>query len=150
MLELDEQWSFVSYKANDIWLWLAICRRTLQVVGHAVGKRTIETCRRLWASIPPAYRQKRCFTDFWQAYAVVVPARLHRPTDNGDGQTCHIERFNNTLRQRLGRLIRKTLSFSKCERMHEICIRLFLWRYNTERAQAYLKQVSNQNKANQQ
>ena len=34
--------------------------------------------------------------------------------------------------------------------MHEICIRLFLWRYNTERAQAYLKQVSNQNKANQQ
>ena len=90
MLELDEQWSFVSYKANDIWLWLAICRRTLQVVGHAVGKRTIETCRRLWASIPPAYRTKRCFTDFWQAYAVVVPARLHRPTDKGDGQTCHI------------------------------------------------------------
>jgi len=29
------------------------------------------------------------------------------------GQTSHIERFNNTLRQRYCRLVRKTLSFSK-------------------------------------
>ena len=35
------------------------------------------------------------------------------------------ERFNNILRQRLGRFVRKTLSFSKCDLMHELCLRLF-------------------------
>jgi IS1 family transposase len=29
------------------------------------------------------------------------------------GQTSYIERFNNTMGQRIGRLVRKTLSFSK-------------------------------------
>ncbi|MCA1837565.1 MAG: IS1 family transposase, partial [Actinobacteria bacterium] len=35
-------------------------------------------------------------------------------------------RWNGTLRQRLGRFVRKTLSFSKCEEMHETCLVLFL------------------------
>ena len=142
-------WSFVRHKGNDIWLWasraarrgLAICRRTRQVVGYAVGKRTIETCRRLWRSIPIKHRRKHCFTDFWQAYFAVIPDEQHTACDKGDGETCYIERFNNTLRQRLGRLVRRTLSFSKCEWMHEACIRLFLWRYNTERAIVYLQSV---------
>ena len=133
MLEIDEMWSFVLHKANDIWIWLAICRRTRQVVGHAVGKRTIATCRRLWASIPAAYRKMHCFTDFWQAYQAVLPEDLHSATGKGEGQTCHIERFNNTLRQRLGRLVRRTLSFSKCEVMHLICIRLSQYRTKNSR-----------------
>jgi insertion element IS1 protein InsB len=134
-------WSFVRHKGNDIWLWLAICRRTRQVVGYAVGKRTIETCRRLWHSIPVGYRCKHCFTDFWKAYFAVIPKEQHTACDKGDGETCYVERFNNTLRQRLGRLVRRTLSFSKCEWMHETSIRLFLWRYNIERRQAYLQKV---------
>ncbi|HZS03761.1 MAG TPA: IS1 family transposase, partial [Blastocatellia bacterium] len=35
-----------------------------------------------------------------------------------------------TLRQRLARFVRQTLSFSKSDVMHEICLRLFLHRYN--------------------
>ncbi|MGZ8215805.1 IS1 family transposase, partial [Methylomagnum sp.] len=34
------------------------------------------------------------------------------------GQTSHIERFNNTLRQRVARLARQTLSFSKSLENH--------------------------------
>jgi len=30
------------------------------------------------------------------------------------------------------RFLRKTLSFSKCVKMHEICLKLFIHRYNTE------------------
>lgn len=45
-----------------------------------------------------------------------------------------LERWNNTLRQRLARFVRKTLSFSKSLSMHEACLRLFLHRYNLERA----------------
>ncbi len=54
--------------------------------------------------------------------------------DKGSGQTSHVERFNNTLRQRLARFVRKTLSFSKSEVMHEDCLRLFLHHYNTRMA----------------
>ena len=42
----------------------------------------------------------------------------------------HAERFNGILRQRLARFVRRTLSFSKCDEMHEICLRLFLHQYN--------------------
>jgi len=43
----------------------------------------------------------------------VLPEEQHEAVGKDSGQTNHIERFNNTLRQRLGCLVRKTLSFSK-------------------------------------
>ena len=130
VLELDEIWSFVLRRRNKRWVWLAQCRRTRQIVAYAIGSRGEETCRLLWQRIPPAYKHGLCYTDFWSAYADVVPQEQHRATGKGDGQTCHIERFNNILRQRLGRFVRKTLSFSKCEQMHEVCLRLFLHEHN--------------------
>jgi insertion element IS1 protein InsB len=48
------------------------------------------------------------------------------------GQTAHIERFNNTLRQRCAKLVRKTLSLSKDEHWHEVRIRLFIDHYNRQ------------------
>ncbi len=69
--------------------------------------------------------------DFWRAYARVLPAAQHRATGKGDGQTCHVERFNGVLRQRLARFVRRTLSFSKSDQMHESCLLLFLHEYNT-------------------
>jgi IS1 transposase len=54
------------------------------------------------------------------------------------GETAHVERWNNTLRQRLGRFVRKTLSFSKSDIMHNICLHLFLHRYNQEKALAFM------------
>jgi len=65
ILELDELWSFVLKKANDSWIWIALGRQTRQVVGYALGDRSKQTCLRLWESIPSAYRQGHCFTDFW-------------------------------------------------------------------------------------
>jgi IS1 family transposase len=53
------------------------------------------------------------------------------------GETAHVERWNNTLRQRLARFVRKTLSFSKSDVMHEICLFLFLHRYNDELALSF-------------
>jgi insertion element IS1 protein InsB len=44
------------------------------------------------------------------------------------GETAHVERWNNTLRQRLARFVRMTLSFSKSVVMHEACLLLFLHR----------------------
>ncbi len=134
MLELDELWSFVIRKVNQSWLWLALCRRTRQVVAYAIGDRSFKTCQCLWDAIPAAYRAAHCFHDLWEAYAVILPPDQHTAVSKGSGKTNHVERFNNTLRQRLARLVRKSLSFSKSVVMHDRSIRLFLGRYNRERA----------------
>ncbi len=131
-LELDELWSFVTKKTHKVWIWLAICRKTRQVVAYVIGDRSERTCHRLWEAIPAAYRQGTCYSDFLDAYATIIPDEQHQPVGKETGETAHIERFNNTLRQRLARFVRKTLSFSKSDEMHELCLRLFLHRYNMD------------------
>lgn len=135
-------WSFVAKKANKAWVWLALCRKTRQVVAFVIGLRDEETCRNLWNAIPRQYRTGTCYSDFWQAYAAVIPDEQHEPVGKETGQTNHIERFNNTIRQRLARFVRKTLSFSKSMIMHELCLRLFLFRYNMERRYRYRYRVA--------
>jgi len=129
-LELDELWSFVKKRKNKQWVWLALCRRTRQIVAYAVGDRGETTCRRLWDRIPPGYRQGLCFTDLWEAYGKVIPQSQHCSGGKETGQTNHMERWNNTLRQRLARFVRQTLSFSKKRLMHKISLILFIHRYN--------------------
>ena len=74
-LALDELWSFVLNKANDSWIWIALCRKTRQVVAYALGDRSKQTRQRLWEAIPLAYCQGHCFTDFWAAYRAVIAFR---------------------------------------------------------------------------
>ena len=40
ILEMDELWSFVLKKAQDCWIWIALCRKTRQVVAYAIGDRS--------------------------------------------------------------------------------------------------------------
>ena len=133
-LELDELWSFVLKKAHESWIWIALCRKTRQVVAYALGDRSKKTCQQLWEAIPDNYREGHCFTDFWVAYRAVIPEEQHTAVGKETGETAHVERWNNTLRQRLARFVRMTLSFSKSVIMHEACLLLFLHRYNRERA----------------
>ena len=49
---------------------------------------------------------------------------------NKRGETNHIERLNNTLRQRISRLVRKSLSFSKDLDNHIGAIWYFIHHYN--------------------
>jgi len=134
VLELDELWSFVLKKARKRWIWIALCRRTRQVVAYAIGDHSKAACRKLWEAIPSAYQTADCYSDFWKAYSAVIPAEHHTAVGIRSGRTAHVERWNNTLRQRLGRFVRSTLSFSKSSLMHEACLRLFLHRYNHHRA----------------
>ncbi|MDQ3009795.1 MAG: IS1 family transposase [Acidobacteriota bacterium] len=129
-MELDELWSFVLKKSRKRWVWIALCRQTRQVVAFVVGNRSEATCRKLWKKIPAAYQAAHCYSDFRKAYQNVIPEDQHTACGKESGQTAHIERWNNTLRQRLARFVRKTLSFSKKDRMHRICLPLFIHRYN--------------------
>jgi IS1 family transposase len=133
-LERDERWSFVLKKRDDFWIWIALCRKTRQVVASAVGDRSKQTCLRLWESLPSAYRQGLCFPDFWASYAAVIPKEQPFAVGKETGETAHVERWNTTLRQRLARFVRMTLSFSKSVVTHEACLLLFLHRYHRDRA----------------
>ena len=132
-LELDELWSFVQKKRNKRWIWIALLRRTRQIVAYVIGDRSEATCRRLWEQVPERYRGLQTFSDFWDAYQKVIPQEQHHAVGKETGQTAHVERWNNTLRQRVGRFVRKTLSFSKVDAFHEIVLRLFIFRYNQQR-----------------
>jgi IS1 family transposase len=102
-------------------------------VAYALGDRTEATARQLWDRVPASYREARVYTDGWEPYGAVIPVNQHRPCQKSAGRTVHVERWNNTLRQRLARYTRKTLAFSKSIQMHEASIRLFLHHYNLDR-----------------
>ena len=130
VLELDALGSFVCKKAAKRWLWLALCRRTRQSVAFVSGDRSEQTCRRLWNKIPASYRICPSFSDFWDAYQKVFGAESHQSVGKESGETAHVERWNNTLRQRLARFVRKTLSFSKSDVNHHIVTKWFIAEYN--------------------
>jgi IS1 family transposase len=113
-IQCDEMWSFVGDKGNKQWIWLAIDVLTKEIVGVYIGKRDEAGAKALWDSLPAVYRQYAVnYTDFWSAYGRVFPKKRHRAVGKDTGQANYIERFNNTMRQRISRLGRKTLSFSK-------------------------------------
>ncbi|NET50361.1 MAG: IS1 family transposase, partial [Merismopedia sp. SIO2A8] len=98
-----------------------------------IGDRTRKSARKLWASIPAIYRQYAvAYTDFWDSYKKVIPSKRHRAVEKETGQTNHIERLNNTFRQRISRLVRKSLSFSKKLDNHIGAIWYFIHGYNDQ------------------
>jgi len=122
--------------------------KTREIVGVYIGDRDEKAARKLWNSLPSVYRQCAvAYTDFWAAYGTVFPSQRHRAVGKETGKTSYIERFNNTLRQRVSRLVRKsgetprrrkaqgnarqdTLSFSKSLENHIGAIWYFIHYYN--------------------
>ena len=136
-VEADELASFVQKKANKQWVWIAMDAKTRQIIAFHVGDRSHTSAEHLWAKIPQAYRQHATFyTDQYVVYAKVIPAAQHKAISKLARKTNHIERFNNTLRQRLARLVRATLSFSKKVENHIGAIKFFICHYNLEKAGA--------------
>ncbi len=65
-------------------------------------------------------------TDGWGAYERHIDAAKHRV---GKENTQKIESKHINLRTRIKRLVRRTICFSKTERMHDLVIGLFINRY---------------------
>ena len=134
VIQCDEMWSFVLNKGQKQWIWLAIDVETKLIVGVYIGDRSKDGALGLWNSLPAVYRQCAvAYTDFWDAYKSVFPASRHKSVGKETGLTNYIERFNCTMRQRISRLVRKTLSFSKKIENHIGAIWLFVHHYNQEK-----------------
>jgi insertion element IS1 protein InsB len=135
--EVDELWSFVGKKANRQWVWIAMDVATRQVIAFHVGDRSQTSAEQLWANLPAIYRQQAMFyTDHYTVYQGVIPPAQHCAISKLARKTNHVERFNCTLRQRVSRLVRSTLSFSKKLSNHIGAIRYFICDYNLTRSAA--------------
>ena len=130
LLELDELWSFVGSKTQTLWLWVALCRRTRQIVAWTLGDRSEQSAADLRAALPEDYRRCATRSDFWEAYRAAFPAETHRCCGKQEGETNHVERWFGTLRARTSRLVRRAYSFSKNAENHLDAIHLFITTYN--------------------
>ena len=130
VLELDELWSFVEKKAQECWLWIALCRRTRQIVAYTIGDRSQESAFALREHLPADYRRRATRSDFWLAYEGVFPRRTHRFCGKEEGETNHAERWFGSLRARVSRLVRRAYSFSKSVERHFDAIHLFIVTHN--------------------
>ena len=60
-------WSFVQNKKNKQWVWIALCRKTRQVIAFYVGDRSRDSAIELWNNIPAELKEKSIFhTDDWK------------------------------------------------------------------------------------
>lgn len=132
--EADEMWTFVGKKERKQWLWLVMNTANRQVIAFHVGGRGQEDARLLFDKIPRVFKDDTVFfTDFWKGYNILDEEK-HVAAGKEKGYTNHIERFNNTMRQRCSRLVRLSLSFSKKLENHIGAIKYFIHHYNTKLA----------------
>jgi insertion element IS1 protein InsB len=123
--ELDEIWSYVAKKSQPRWLWHAIDHHTRKVLAYVFGRRQDEVFLRLQQLLKP-FGITKFYTDGWGAYERHLDPEQHQV---GKGHTQKIESKHVNLRTRIKRLVRRTLCFSKTERMHDLVIGLFINRY---------------------
>ena len=120
--ELDEQWSFVGNKSNQRWLWHAVDHATNTVLAYVFGKRKDIVFQELKELLAP-FDISRYYTDDWGAYERHLDVKQH---EIGKRNTQKIERKNLNFRTWIKRLTRRTICFSKLEKMHDIVIGLLI------------------------
>ena len=129
-IQADELWSFVQKKKRKRWIWVAYAPVHRLVIAQHIGGRGIRAAKEFWRKIPPALRTCNFETDDWEAYRSIIPSEQHKV---GKDLTYYIEGFNTTIRARVSRLVRKSLSFSKQDKWHNLAIAWFFWQFNLER-----------------
>ncbi len=123
--ELDEMWRYVRRKANPRWLWHAIAHHTGKVLAYVFGRRQDKVFLQRKTLLAP-FGITKFYTDGWGAYERHLDAETHHV---GKENTQKIESKHINLRTRIKRLVRRTICFSKTERMHDLVVGLFINRY---------------------
>ena len=124
-VQMDEFWSFVGSKSNQRWTWYAMEKQTGIIVAWHNGKRTDDDLKELIKIMKPIPVQKY-YTDEWGAYTRLLPDFKHI-TDKGE--TWKIERKNLNFRIHIKRLSRKTICYSKNEKIHDNVIGCYIQRF---------------------
>jgi IS1 family transposase len=138
VIQLDEMWSFVWSRDNWVWVWLALCQRTRQIIAYVTGCRSAKSCALLWERIPAQYKGCQSVSDFWPVYAEIFDPLTHTQVGKHTGRTNYVERHNGVIRQRIARFARKTLRYSRCYEMHDAVVKLWVCEHNKRMAELYV------------
>jgi insertion element IS1 protein InsB len=123
---IDELQTFVKRNTDSdrIYVISIMNKATGKIIESVAGKRRMSVIspmiQRLLKLSPG-----RIDTDGWIGYKSLIPKSLHRILHHGINR---LERFHYTFRQKVKRLSRKTMSYSKSEFMLEVSIKLFCCR----------------------
>ncbi len=121
--EVDEMWTYVSScRERDVkWITYAINRKTNQVVDVVIGARTKENLAKLIDKLK-RLSPKKIVTDKLQIYPDLISPIDH---DTRRYRNNKIERNNLNLRTHIKRLSRKTICYSKSEKMLTYSVLLY-------------------------
>ncbi|MCP4157853.1 MAG: IS1 family transposase [bacterium] len=126
--EADELWSYTGHKGSRRRTWYAVERSSGVIPARHNGRRTDESCSRLTDKLS-VFRITRYYTDDWQSYRKYIPPERHVI---GKADTWRIERRNLNFRTHIKRLNRKTICFSRNEKIHDNVIGMYINRYYFE------------------
>lgn len=121
VMEIDELWHFVGTKPQKLWIWLAYCRDTGQIVDWECGDRDQETLNKLLKRLADWKVTLYC-TDNYVCYEQSLPVGKHY---QGKDETHRLERINSQFRHWIARFRRRTLVVSKSVEMVNLTIALF-------------------------
>jgi len=126
--EVDEMWTYVSScrKRSIKWIIYAINRKTNQVVDVIIGSRSKENLAIIINKLKLLF-PKKIITDKLITYPNLVIPIEH---DTRRYKNNKIERSNLNLRTHIKRLSRKTICYSKSEKMLENCVLLYFSWHN--------------------
>lgn len=126
--EVDEMWTYVSScRTRDVrWITYAMNRKTNQIVDVAVGARSKENLAKVINKLK-LLSPKKIITDKLSVYPNLIIPVEH---DTRRYKNNKIERSNLNLRTHIKRLSRKTICYSKSEKMLENCVLLYFSWHN--------------------
>ena len=124
--EWDEFWSYVFSKKHQRWTWYLIERSTGLILAWQNGRRKDAIFKKLLAKVSHL-PIRICHTDNWAAYSKLFPSEYQHII--GKDNTWKIERKNLNFRTHIKRLSRKTICFSKNDKIHDNVIGLYIEKY---------------------
>ena len=99
----------------------SIDRNSRKIIGCFMGDRTRKSARKLWADLPEVYQQydERLYRFLAGVTLQLFPLNVTLAVGKETGLTNHIERLNNTFRQRVSRAReRKPIILKKVEQSY--------------------------------
>lgn len=111
--QVDELRTFVGNRKNESWIMYAINKVSRKIVALCVGRRTKENLQCITQAVIQRNPKIIC-TDRLPMYRSLIPEDIHVVKER---KTNHIERMNLQFRTQLKRLSRKTICFSRSEKM---------------------------------
>lgn len=120
---MDELQTFVGKndEAHRRYMISIMNKQTGAIIETTTGRRRKEIIQPMVDRLLQL-KPKRIETDGWSGYLGLIPKTTHRTFQYLINK---LERFHLTIRQRIKRLSRKTMSFNKSERMLDVSVKLF-------------------------